>query len=137
MPPSTFLRRGPRVAIRHVTAGDHAEIDALTRLSADLHHPWVPARGTTREDFAEYLARFELPAHEGFVICLSGTGRIVGAVNINNIVRGSRQSGTLGQALPGRSSRARDDSYGTSLRCRSRPSTPSTRTILRLAMHRI
>jgi ribosomal-protein-alanine N-acetyltransferase len=84
------------VAIRHVTLDDHAELTARTRESADLHRPWVPQRETTEEAFAEYLARIEQPAHEGFVICLLETGEIVGAVNINNIVRGTLQSGTLG-----------------------------------------
>ncbi|WP_432754121.1 MOSC domain-containing protein [Streptomyces sp. JL2001] len=39
--------------------------------------------------------------------------------------------------MSGRSSRARDDGCGVSRRCRSRPSTPSTRAILRLAIHHI
>ncbi|WP_405689146.1 helix-turn-helix domain-containing protein [Streptomyces sp. NBC_00057] len=40
------------------------------------------------------------------------------------------------QGLSGGSSRARDAWHGTSPRCRSRPGTSSTRTILRPAMHR-
>ncbi|WP_181766353.1 GNAT family N-acetyltransferase [Streptomyces albidus (ex Kaewkla and Franco 2022)] len=96
MSSTTFLLRGPRVAIRHVARSDHAELTALSQLSAELHHPWVPQRETTREAFDDYLTRFEQPTHEGFVICLHDTGGIVGGVNINDIVRGSRQSGSLG-----------------------------------------
>ncbi|HEV7629212.1 MAG TPA: GNAT family N-acetyltransferase [Streptomyces sp.] len=97
MPSATFLLRGPRVAIRHVLQSDHAEMTALSRQSTELHRPWVPQRETTTpEAFADYLARFEQPTHEGFVICLHDTGEIVGAVNINNIVRGTLQSGALG-----------------------------------------
>jgi [ribosomal protein S5]-alanine N-acetyltransferase len=90
------LLHGPRVDIRHVTHDDYDELTSLTRRSADLHRPWVPQRESTPDAFAEYLARLELPTHEGFVICLTATGRIVGSVNINNIVRGTLQSGTLG-----------------------------------------
>jgi ribosomal-protein-alanine N-acetyltransferase len=93
------------VGIRHVTLDDYEEVTARTRESAELHHPWVPQRETTPEAFADYVARCEQPTHEGFVICLRATRaaratgrahRIVGAVNINNIVRGSLQSGALG-----------------------------------------
>ena len=96
MTSATFLLRGPRVAIRHVTRHDHAELTELSRRSTGLHHPWVPQRETTPEAFAEHLARFEQPTHEGYVVCLHGRGGIVGAVNINNIVRGTLQRGTLG-----------------------------------------
>jgi len=93
---SSFLLSGPRVGIRHLTFDDHAELAALARQSAGLHRPWVPQRDMGREAFASYAARFEEPAHEGFLICLRRTGGIVGGVNINNIVRGSLQRGTLG-----------------------------------------
>jgi [ribosomal protein S5]-alanine N-acetyltransferase len=96
MASATFLLRGSRVAIRYVTGDDYSELGELTRQSKELHRPWVPHRETTPEAFAEYLTRFEQPTHEGFVICLCRTGGIVGAVNVNNIVRGTLQSGTLG-----------------------------------------
>lgn len=57
---------------------------------------WLSARETGLEAFESHLTRFEQPTHEGFVICLRDTGAIVGGVNINNIVRGTLQSGTLG-----------------------------------------
>ncbi|SCK07001.1 ribosomal-protein-alanine N-acetyltransferase [Streptomyces sp. WMMB 322] len=101
------------MAIRHVGHDDYAEITARLQESAELHRPWIPRREPTPEAFADYVARCGLPTHEGFVICLCGTGdgaagtgdraecsahghRIVGAANINNIVRGSLQSGALG-----------------------------------------
>lgn len=117
MPPAsaTYLLRGPRVAIRHVARDDYAELTARSRESAELHRPWVPRRETNTAAFAEYVARFEQPTHEGLVICLCEAAedsdlaagaeraachrhphRIVGAVNINNIVRGTLQSGALG-----------------------------------------
>lgn len=102
------------MAIRHVAHDDFAEISARLGESAELHRPWVPQRTATPEAFADYVARCGLPSHEGFVICrcdaeggaadddgdragCSAHGhRIVGAVNINNIVRGSLQNGALG-----------------------------------------
>ncbi|MGW5868817.1 GNAT family N-acetyltransferase [Streptomyces sp. NPDC055239] len=93
---TSFLADGPRVAIRRICDQDYEETTALTRASAKLHYPWVPSRAGTREGFASYLARIEQPTHDGFVVCLRKTGEIVGGVNINNIVRGSLQSGTLG-----------------------------------------
>ncbi|MGV9248105.1 GNAT family N-acetyltransferase [Streptomyces sp. NPDC003710] len=91
-----YLIHGDRVAIRPVCVNDYEEITALTRDSAELHHPWIPRRDTSREAFDDFVARFAQPTHEGLVICLRQTDEIVGGVNINNIVRGSMQSGMLG-----------------------------------------
>lgn len=96
MPDQSFLVYGPRVAIRHISFEDREEIAALDRESAALHRPWVPARATTPDAFREYVARFDRPTHEGFVVCLRANGAIVGGININNIVRGGIQSGALG-----------------------------------------
>ncbi|MBP8538062.1 GNAT family N-acetyltransferase [Streptomyces sp. MK37H] len=93
-----FLAHGPRVAIRRIAFQDYEEIGALTRESADLHHPWIPTRETSPEAFREYIARFDQSAHEGLLVCLRHTGAIVGGVNINNIVRGTLESGALGYA---------------------------------------
>ncbi|MFI6978513.1 GNAT family N-acetyltransferase [Embleya sp. NPDC050154] len=91
-----YLSQGQRVAIRHVCRQDYDEHTALTQDSADMLRRWLGARDTTVDAFESYLARFEQPTHEGFVICLRDTGAIVGGVNINNVVRGALQSGTLG-----------------------------------------
>ncbi|MBT2391437.1 GNAT family N-acetyltransferase [Streptomyces sp. ISL-1] len=96
MPASTYLVQGPRVAIRHVRRQDYEELTALGRESSEMLQRWLSARESTLEAFQGYLKRFEQPTHEGFVICLRGTGAIVGGININNIVRGTLQSGTLG-----------------------------------------
>ncbi|OEU87486.1 acetyltransferase [Streptomyces abyssalis] len=90
------MRCGPLVHVRHPASADYDELTALTRRSTGLHRPWIPQRETTPEAFADYLARIGQPTHEGFVICLRESGEIVGSVNINNIVRGSLQSGALG-----------------------------------------
>lgn len=96
MADDTFLAHGPRVAIRRITARDHEEIGALARDSAAFHEPWVPRWEHTTETFAAYVERFDHPTHEGFVVCLRESGAIVGGVNINDIVRGTIQSGALG-----------------------------------------
>lgn len=92
----SYLLLGPRVAIRHVCREDFEERSALARDSIEMLQRWLGVREQTEEAFDNYLARLEQPTHEGFVICLRSTGEIVGGVNINNIVRGSFQSGCLG-----------------------------------------
>ncbi|MFD4011501.1 GNAT family N-acetyltransferase [Streptomyces albidoflavus] len=94
--PSPHLGQGPRVALRHLHRRDYAEIAALTRESAELHRPWLGVQEPTVQAFERRLERFGRPAHEGFVICLRESGAIVGGVNVNDILRGSRQCGTLG-----------------------------------------
>lgn len=93
---TNYLLQGQRVAIRHVRRQDYDELTARAQESAEMLRRWLGARERTVEAFESYLARCEQPTHEGFVICLRGTGAIVGGVNINNIVRGSLQSGSLG-----------------------------------------
>ncbi|WP_432039094.1 GNAT family N-acetyltransferase [Streptomyces cucumeris] len=91
-----YLLHAPRVAIRRVRRTDHEELTALTRASAEMLHRWLGVRENTVEAFESYLERFERPTHEGFVICLRESGAIVGGANINNIVHGALQGGTLG-----------------------------------------
>ncbi|MFH8370482.1 GNAT family N-acetyltransferase [Streptomyces sp. NPDC018031] len=91
-----YLLHGPRVAVRHVRRQDYDELTALAQESAAMLSRWLGARENTVEAFESRLRRFEGPSHEGFVICLRGTGAILGGVNINDIVRGALQSGTLG-----------------------------------------
>ncbi|WP_406110125.1 GNAT family N-acetyltransferase [Streptomyces sp. NBC_01003] len=96
MATTSHLLQGPRVAIRRVGRQDYAELSVLQQESTEMLRRWLGAREMTVEAFESSLARFEQPTHEGFVICLRDTDAIVGGVNINNIVRGSLQSGTLG-----------------------------------------
>lgn len=96
MATTIYLLQGPRVAIRRVERQDYAEINGLQQESAELLRRWLGARAVTQEAFESSLERFEQPTHEGLVICRRDTGAIVGAVNINNILRRNLQSGTLG-----------------------------------------
>ncbi|MEU9399651.1 GNAT family protein [Streptomyces sp. NPDC048242] len=90
------LRQGPQVSIRHVSRADYDDLRALNQQSAEMLRRWVGARELTVEAFEDFLGRLEQPTHEGFVICLRGSGDIVGSVNINNIVRANLHSGALG-----------------------------------------
>ncbi|GAA3719087.1 GNAT family protein [Nonomuraea antimicrobica] len=92
-----YLAHGPRVAIRYISLQDFEELAVLHEESAELLARWMPgAPITTYDDFERYLARFDGPLHEGFLICLRDTGAIVGRVNINNIIRGTHQCATIG-----------------------------------------
>ncbi|WNO69016.1 GNAT family protein [Streptomyces sp. AM2-3-1] len=93
---TSHLLQGPRVVIRHVRRQNYDELTALAQESAEMLRRWLGARENTVEAFESYLERFGRPTHEGLVICLRGSGAIVGGVNINNIARGTLQSGTLG-----------------------------------------
>ncbi len=84
-----------RVAVRPVEHADQRPFIAAARASAGLHRPWVSAPRDARA-FAKYLARFDGESHFGFVVVLPSTGRLVGAINLTNVVRGPLCSGYLG-----------------------------------------
>ena len=85
----------PGVYLRKVRPSDEQEFVQLMRSSLDLHEPWIspPTNATL---FKYYLNRIDQPDHEGYAVCLEGSDAIAGAININNIVRGSFQSASLG-----------------------------------------
>lgn len=67
-------------------------IEAVSR-STHLHHPWVfPPR--TKAEFEEYLQRYAQPDQVSYLIKKSG--RIVGVINLNNMIRGLFQNAFLG-----------------------------------------
>ena len=84
-----------RTFFRSVSSKDRREMLALAASSRELHTPWI-APPTTPHMFKIYLRRTQRDDHEGFVICRSDTEAIVGVVNVNNIVRGTFQSASLG-----------------------------------------
>jgi ribosomal-protein-alanine N-acetyltransferase len=92
-----YLAEGPRVAIRYISLRDFEELAVLHEESAQMLARWMPGGPiVTYADFERYMARFDGPLHEGFLICLRDTGAIVGRVNVNNIIRGTQQSATIG-----------------------------------------
>jgi ribosomal-protein-alanine N-acetyltransferase len=86
-----------RVTLRLVTAADQGEFLGLVAASTDLHHPWM-ALAATPQEFRAYLRRFDHITAEGLLICLRGTGAILGVIHINNIIRGRFQNGSLSYA---------------------------------------
>ena len=90
-----------RVFIRRVEAGDKKAILALANESHELHQPWI-SPPLTSHMFKLYLRRTLRDDHEGLVIVLHSTGEVVGVININNIVRGSFLSASLGYYVSAR-----------------------------------
>jgi [ribosomal protein S5]-alanine N-acetyltransferase len=86
-----------RVSLRPPSSDDEGEFLDLVHASAGLHHPWISLPSTPAE-FQAYVRRYQQPGQESLLICLRRTGAIVGMVNINSIIRGRLQSGSLGYA---------------------------------------
>jgi Acetyltransferases, including N-acetylases of ribosomal proteins len=87
-----------RVALRPITVHDQDEFLELVRVSVDLHHPWMRLP-TTPQEFRTYLGRFDDPlSAEGLLVCMRDTGVMAGNININSIIRGRFQSGSLAYA---------------------------------------
>jgi len=84
-----------RTYLRLVQHEDRREFLDLMRQSRDLHHPWI-APPLTELSFRHYLARTNREDHEGLLVCRVSDDKIVGVININNIVRGSFLSASLG-----------------------------------------
>jgi len=84
-----------RVYLRHVCDRDRTEFIDLMQRSRELHEPWIspPLTGLA---FHNYLQRTAREDHLGLLVCEQATKRIVGVINVNNIVRGSFLSASLG-----------------------------------------
>ena len=86
-----------RVTLRPPASDDESEFLALVAASVDPHRPWMSLPATSQE-FQAYLARYERPTEESRLICLRDTGAIAGLVNINSIIRGRFQNGSIAYA---------------------------------------
>ncbi len=84
-----------RVYLREVSKQDRREFLSLMQKSQRLHDPWITPP-LTAATFDRYLARTQRDDHQGLLVCLKETHTIVGVVNVNNIVRGSFLSASLG-----------------------------------------
>lgn len=87
--------RPGRVYLRPVTETDRQEFLKLMRGSQHLHQPWITPP-LTDAAFTGYLTRTRRDDHEGLLICHKADDAITGVININNIVRGSFLSASLG-----------------------------------------
>lgn len=99
--PQTTDALGPndrwRVFLRPTGRGDQAEFCERVRASHDLHRPWMSLPADP-EHFHAHIARYDGPDEESLLVCLNDTGAIAGMININSIIRGRFQSGSLGYA---------------------------------------
>lgn len=92
-PPHVDLGHTLRVFLRRITSHDEDEFLEGVRASTGLNLPATP------EAFQTFFARFdEGQSADGLLICLRDTGAIAGNVNINSIIRGRFQNGSLGYA---------------------------------------
>lgn len=98
---AAFLAERPedtrRVTLRFLAPRDEDEFVSLVAASRDLHHPWMFLPNNPR-DFQIYVDRFDHLNAESLLICVRDTGAIAGIVNINTIIRGAFQNGSLGYA---------------------------------------
>ncbi len=65
------------------------------RASQQMHEPWI-SPPVTKLSFQQYMERLRRDDHEGFAVCDTASDAIVGIINLNNIIRGSFLSCTLG-----------------------------------------
>ena len=86
-----------RVTLRLLGGADQDEFLGLVAASAGLHHLWMSLPATPQE-FRAYRTRFDHVTAESLLICRRGTGSIAGFVNINSIIRGRFQNGSLSYA---------------------------------------
>lgn len=84
-----------RVIIRPPNLEDTEPFLKAVQLSTTLHHPWVYPPDT-HEAFKQYVLRMLRDEYVGRVVCLRDSGQIIGVININNIIRSSFYSASLG-----------------------------------------
>ncbi|MET9019362.1 GNAT family N-acetyltransferase [Actinopolymorpha sp. NPDC004070] len=97
LPDSNQSGTSSRVTLRHLADRDQDEFLELVGASTHLHRPWM-SLPSTPEQFRAYLARYEGPDEESVLVCVRGSGAIAGMVNINSIIRGRFQSGSVAYA---------------------------------------
>ena len=99
-----------RIELRRVRSGDAADLIAANQANQHYHRPWV-ASLTDQAGFDAWFARAHRP-NVGLLARERASGRLVGVVNINEIVAGAfqrlsgllrhvrfRGSGMMGEAL--------------------------------------
>jgi [ribosomal protein S5]-alanine N-acetyltransferase len=84
-----------RVRIRPPRAADVSSFLTAVRQSRSLHRGWVAPPGTPLA-YRRYLERVATESHRGFLVVDAATDRLVGVININNIIRGAFRSAFLG-----------------------------------------
>jgi len=85
-----------RVFIRPLASEDCDAFLAAVRRSRSLHRNWINPKAASRAAFETYLKRFASDAHYGFVVVARESGEPVGTINLNDVIRGSFQSASVG-----------------------------------------
>lgn len=92
-----------RLVLRRPRPEDEAAYLALLRTSAGFHAPWFPSPPTDRDPYARETFRAYLAADDGVRgvrgLIFRPPGTLLGAINLNEIVRGIFQSAYLGYWL--------------------------------------
>jgi len=83
------------VFLRAPALRDEAEFLDLVLRSRKLHRPWVTPPATPGQ-FRRYLQRSRLKSRCCFLVCRHEDGRIVGVINIGDIIRGPLESAFVG-----------------------------------------
>jgi len=84
-----------RIRIQPVTRADATDLINGNTASQDYHLPWVTSF-TDQPGFDQWFARTLTGSHVGLVAREVVSGRIVGVINVTEIVRGAFQSAYLG-----------------------------------------
>jgi ribosomal-protein-alanine N-acetyltransferase len=86
---------GALVVLSAPAPSDAGEFIDAVKSSHSLHHPWLDAPDSPPR-FAAYLERARGADQVSFLLRHPSCGKLIGFVNVNNIVRGGFQSGYLG-----------------------------------------
>jgi ribosomal-protein-alanine N-acetyltransferase len=95
------LELAPGVVLRHPRRDDMAEYTDARLASRDFLERWepIPPQGTrpfSPAQFRRFLETSNSDLSQRFLVCLLGTGAIVGQVSLNSICRGAFQNCTIG-----------------------------------------
>ena len=89
------LPKGDNTYLSIPELGDMDEFLSSVKDSLEFHYPWVEAP-KDEEKYNKYIKRINFESHVSFFIKRLEDAKIVGVININEIVMGVFQSGYLG-----------------------------------------
>lgn len=86
---------GSRVVLTPPSIEDRDEFLEQVEKSRDIHFPWVTPPANPKQ-FNEYIDKIHRENQHGFCLKLNTTHKIIGVINISEVVQGCFQSGYLG-----------------------------------------
>lgn len=89
------LARGQRVFLYAPSRDAGQEFVAMTQANESYHRPWVYPPTDLRR-YRAYLDRVTAGRTCGFLVALNEDDRLIGVININDIIGGGFKSGSLG-----------------------------------------